>query len=395
MPTLYNLAIEEGTSFPFTYYSCIAKRFCMVDHTPDNSIAYTDTQGKHYTQEQFDSLLPLFYYHQLFAENLMPSTIDGESVTIKKIKENNFYYRLSPTDISSNGIPLYILFESKGKRVNLEMPDDYFRFTKNTIEFIDVKSNKVNQTKSKEYTEALNAANFKFPAKAAAGIPSIKKNYDEGYFITDNSNNLFHLKMTNGKPFIKNTGIGITPKHVSPTDYLNREFYAFVVGENNSLYTLGTNNYNLQPVPIKHYNTSTSDLLIMANFLHWNIVTTNAYQRSIVAINTSRQVVDSISHSDCPAKLSTYEKYIFPFSIHFTSHYHNYFKPEIEMGNAWAWLINILLIPINLLIAKRKQHKWLTIAITLISGVYGILTSILLLGIKNQSISPQHTSGSK
>ncbi|MBN1989786.1 MAG: DUF4857 domain-containing protein [Bacteroidales bacterium] len=380
IPSLYSIGTDKADSFPFTYYSSIAKQFCMINYDGNDSLRYTDAAGNSYTQEQFDSLLPLFYYYQLFAENRMPDTISGIPISIKQIKENSFYQRFNPSDISSKGIALYPLFESMGKRVNIEMPNDYFRFTRTGIEFIDTKSNSIAHSKSNQFTSALKSAGFAFPPSIVAGIPTTRKNYDEGYFILDNSNKLFHFKMVNGKPFIKNTKVGVTPKYIAPTDYPNRAFYGFMIGQNDSLYRISTPNYNLEAIPTSGYSPSKSGLLIMANPLYWSIVTTNGNKRQIVAVKASTlEHADNITYTNPIPWLTSVKKHLFPFTLSFISSQHKNFKAEIELGSPWALLVNLLLAPIALLFAKGKTQKGIGAAATVITGVFGLTASLLLL----------------
>ena len=79
------------------------------------------------------------------------------------------------------------------------MPDDYFRIGKR-MEFIVAKTNKVDEAKSKLFTDALSAEGFAFPANLIAGLPTTRKSKDEGYFLTDSREQLFHIKMIKGQP---------------------------------------------------------------------------------------------------------------------------------------------------------------------------------------------------
>ena len=78
-------------------------------------------------------------------------------------------------------------------RVRLEMPGDLFRL-KDNIEFIDPETNTVKEEKSNLFMKVFIQKGFKFPAKRVAGNPSTRKAYDEGYFIIDSNDKIFHLK---------------------------------------------------------------------------------------------------------------------------------------------------------------------------------------------------------
>ncbi|RXE61133.1 DUF4857 domain-containing protein, partial [Muribaculaceae bacterium Isolate-001 (NCI)] len=131
-----------------------------------------DRAGNHYTQEETDSILPLFYVRQLMADERFPDSIMGVAVTPREVQHTNFNFRISAPDINTSAVPLYPLLESMSKRVELKMPDDVFRITPTGIEFIVMESNSVDEAKSRRFTEALTKKSFRFPARYVAGNPT-------------------------------------------------------------------------------------------------------------------------------------------------------------------------------------------------------------------------------
>lgn len=83
------------------------------------------------------------------------------------------------------------------------MPEDAFRFTDKGIEFIRMETNRIDEAKSKLFTEMLVQKGFAFPASYASGNPTTRKDYDEGYLVLDANHKLFHLKCTKGRPYVK------------------------------------------------------------------------------------------------------------------------------------------------------------------------------------------------
>ena len=121
-----------------------------------------------------------------------------------------------------------------------------FRLKEN-IEFIDMATNRVDEQKSARFQQALEKAGFAFPAQWVAGIPTSQKSYDEGYFALDSEGHLFHVKMTNGKPFVKDTKV----RDIScmlPMEIENRSLYGFLFDTHHTLYYLSTDGYRLVKV---------------------------------------------------------------------------------------------------------------------------------------------------
>jgi hypothetical protein len=132
LPWLYNLATLKRERTPFALYSEIIEDFAMINvNQNEKDLRYTDRKGNFYTEMQFDSILPMFYYRQLVTDNRLPDTVQGVPITAPKIRRENFIFRSRPADINVHNPKLYPLLESRSKRVDLTMPDDVFRLTKN------------------------------------------------------------------------------------------------------------------------------------------------------------------------------------------------------------------------------------------------------------------------
>ena len=169
-------------------------------------------------------------------------------------------FRYIPKERKTPDKGLYILFESMPKRVGLEMPDDVFRL-KDGIEFIDVQTNTVNREKSDLFARALEKAGYTFPARWVVGNPNPRKPYDEGYFTLDSQGRLYHLKMVNNRPFVKDTRIDkdMDMAWFSMYEASNKRFYGFLFDRHGGLYILESREG--QYVPVKFYRRLRPDTL--------------------------------------------------------------------------------------------------------------------------------------
>ena len=77
LPWLLQFAASKPGNDPFTLYSCVTKRFAYIQSSKDNGVKRYDANGTEYTVAQFDSILPTFYYRQLFSKDRLPDTING------------------------------------------------------------------------------------------------------------------------------------------------------------------------------------------------------------------------------------------------------------------------------------------------------------------------------
>lgn len=381
LPQIWHLITDEATRYPFTYFSSVNHTFCTLEYEKEEFIR-KDAHGNTYTEEQWDSILPMFSFRQLATDGLLPDTLNGIELNVKDIRKTNYYFRYKPNELFSPSIPLYPLFESMSGRVDLEMPGDVFRVTKDGVAFINPKTNKINFTKSLRYSKPLLDKGFRGPAKWVAGSPTTRKSYDEGYFILDQNSRLFHFKRVNDKAFVKEIKIpeNIDPIFMKTTEYGDKRFYGFVISSDSKLYVISCNKYKFINIPV-HFDYKNDNIMLMANLFYWNIGITTDSGKVCYAINTNDfSLVDTLRYHKEPNKMAEASKYFLPFTLKFKSYKSNYIKPQFSAVPVKYILANlffvILLVPLKPL--RKRKPTPLAITITLITGIYGFITTLLL-----------------
>ena len=174
--------------------------------------------------------------------------------------------RIRPRSIDQPQIALYPLLESKPARFKLEMPKEYFRIT-DRMEFINAATNEIDETQTKLFTSRLVKAGFEFPAQQYFTNPTTRKAFDDGYFIVDNSGQLFHIKKINGKPFCVNTNIpkNFRIKYMLVKEMNLKEFHSIIFSETNEVYLLLYENYRLQKLPLEGFDAVKEEFLFVGN----------------------------------------------------------------------------------------------------------------------------------
>ena len=122
LPWCYNFLTARSTKAPFTLYSSVIGDFAMMTPSGDKGMLRSDLSGRTYTQAQFDSILPMFYFRQLMSDERFPDTLNGVPVTPRMAQMENFNFRVVPSDINAPHIGLYPLLEGMSGRVDLQMP---------------------------------------------------------------------------------------------------------------------------------------------------------------------------------------------------------------------------------------------------------------------------------
>jgi hypothetical protein len=385
LPWFYNLATLKKERTPFTLYSEIIEDFAMINvNQNEKDLRYTDRKGNIYTERQFDSILPMFYYRQLVTDNRLPDTIRGVPATASKIRRENFIFRTRPLDINVHHPELYSLLESRSKRVDLTMPDDVFRLTKNGIEFIDMESNQVNKEKSALFQSVFQQKEVAFPIRTIAGNPTNRKEYDEGYLFTDNEGKLFHLKQMQGRPFLRPVPIDVDVQisQIWVTEFLNRKYFGFLTDVNNQFYVLTAPDYNLVKVEIPPFNPKKENMTIFGNMFSWTVVQSDKKDEILTAIDAKTlTAIDSMAYHNSDKDKTGLASYLFPLQLSFTSTKDKFFYPRLKDFSYRALALNLVLLVVYILLFRKtkftatKLIKALAIAVL---GVFAFIPALLM-----------------
>ena len=313
VPWCLNFIAAKSERTPFIIYSTIVKDLIREDRF-----------GNSFTEEQFDSILPSFYLRQLVTDERFPDSIKGVAVTPKLLQTESFTFRNTPAMINRTTVGLYPLLESMSGRVDLAMPDDVFRITGSGIEFIDMESNSVNREKSDLFTEAMLRKGFRFPATKISGNPTDRKDYDEGYVLLDADRRMFHLKMVQGRPYVRAIALpeGVRPEHLFITEYHSRRTLALLTDDRARLYAVCMPGYEVRRVGGVSYDPERESISIIGTLLHWTVcVEGDSAERCYAVAADNLALLDTLSYPLSGRHLP---------GLAFTSSQDNYVRPRLR-----------------------------------------------------------------
>lgn len=380
LPWCYHFAFSSSESIPFTLYSSIVDDFVYVEST-EQGLVYSDISGNSYTESEFDSLLPFFYYRQLATDGKLPETIKGVPVTPQLIARTNFIFRHSPTDINKRASKLYPLLESMSGRVDLKMPEDVFRLGK-SIEFIDMKTNSVNWSKSEMFNRVMTDKGFAFPERAISGNPTTRKEYDSGYLIIDDSHKVWHLKMNVGRPFFRDSSVpaNLGMEHVFITEFSDRSMFGFLSDGNNNFYVLRAPEYELVKLPVEGFDPVSENMMIIGDMLSWTVRVSGPGRVELFAVDA--RDFSLLGRHNFPIAEDVYDKageYIFPFEMSFTSHSDAYVKPRMAAFSWHALWLNLALAVCYSLLRRRNLRCHLVQAVLIVPlGLFLFIPLLLI-----------------
>ena len=335
LPALYELVSPRTDKMPFVVYSCLDSTFIRFESV-NKQVHYVDFRGQEFSKAEADSLLPLFAFRQLVAEGRLPDSLYGVALTPKLIQQNAFHFKTSPKQLNKPAVGLYTMLESASGRVDLQLPPDVFRLTEERLEFIDCESNTVNRAKSLSFSRELTKHGFEFPVQLIWGNGTTRKDYDNGFLLTDSNNRLFQLKMVKGTPWVREIN------HQSPVtnhqytnvfviEPANRALIGLVVTDDHQLYAVRSNG-QLAHVGIDAYDPQNMQITIVGDLFHWTITLYTATDSRYYAVDarTFEQVAREIVPDPERPFSQRLERWILPVRLRFTSWRTQLIAPNIN-----------------------------------------------------------------
>jgi hypothetical protein len=383
LPKLYWMAFEKPAKVPFVLYSCTDQTFMILRAGQENS--REDAKGNQYTREEYEQKLPLMYMRQLIINEKMPDTINGVAMDLHEINRTNSYFRFVPGDMNGPKPRLYPLFESESGRANLELPDDYFRINWR-IEFVEASTNQVLEEKSRMFSAALYKKGFIFPAELISGIPTTRKSCDEGYLLQDHAGQLFHLKMIHGKPYVVKVDLpeGLHFKFIGCVDFRDKYFYAYLFSDQDEIYVLTQDDYQLIKLPVEGFHPETCSLKIHGDLFNYHVVIEAEDHMQVQALDRQFKKIDN--YNECWVKRAESSEgkifaAIFPWQISMTNGNSCFIRFYGTMSAGMNWLVlNLLFAVLHFTLTRReKRYSKILFADHLIVAVAGIFGLIAVL----------------
>lgn len=263
-----------GQAFPRDYesvivsYSAVQDRLILSRHRGGNW-TYADTQGAPLDEDAMRAALPFKNLHLLERQGRLPREVAGWPFDRDQAVRHDSRIRLSPSRLDRPGFGLYTLMESAPGVKGLETPPDMFRMT-DRIEFIDAASNRIDEAKSRRFSEALAAEGFAHPARLVGDSPSTMKAYDNGVLLVDAQGRVFHLWLLRGEPKVVRTETLLPPSalNIQVMEQARREYHGLVTLPD-GLLLLDWRNHAPRRIPLEGYDPARENFSADGNPLHW------------------------------------------------------------------------------------------------------------------------------
>lgn len=393
-PKMYKDIFSSRIDKQRVVYSPVEEDFIKITTLAgkERKVIYSNiTETKKYSLDEYKAKLPFTYYYDLLRTNNFPQEFISYGQNINAIRKEKSFLKLNPKYINTKVVNLYPLFESNPKYSSLTLPDELFRLDKAGITFINTSKNEINKEKSKLYNKLFLQEGAVFPLKDAYGTPSIQKPFDEGYFIKDSKNQLFHLKQVDGKASLNKVDLkGIDLVFALIKEDTRKEYYGLLIDKNSNLYLMMYDDYELVKLPINTYNYKVHEFKIKTTLINRIITITsineskNTKLTKTYVTNLDYELIKENSFEYTFKGSALYEntkELLFPFRLAITKEDKAYYSFEIRDFSKKAFIINILLAFCFLIYVKMskrelKKHLIQTIFIA-IAGIYSLIVLLL------------------
>lgn len=384
LPELYRKAFKQKTERPEVVYSEVMNDFLLVSRTRDSLsnnylVQAVDSKGNIYDSKELNALTPVRSFKQLEYEQRFPDTICGVPVTTQMLMESFAF----PSFLGASGVtkfPFYWMFESDSAKMSV--PQDVFRITGRGIEFVNVKENKVDKAKSGLFNEALAGLGFNPPAKNVCGVTSLLKSVDDGYFIIDSNDKLFHIKMASAQPVVNRVELpaGVVPFHMNCMSGSN--YFGYFYDTNRNIYLMQKPGYELMRIPIDDYKEFDTMILVESNMFYKTFTLSSASKVKTYILNpdyTLRNMYEQNRVRYTDTKPSLYEGYLFPLVLDVSKDKINF---DLNSPKTFIFVSLLLLALLVLLKAYNKRELLHTFNIVdylfvLVFGIAGFISVLI------------------
>ncbi len=345
-----------------------------------------DRAGNTYDTKALMDIFPMRNCRQLMYENRFPDTIRGQHVTLQMIQDAARFPLFLGAGPGRKS--LLWMFESHTDQIKMELPEDMFRLTDEGIEFIETDINRVkgvNKEKSERFTQAMKNEGIQFPIKNIYGLPSTSKSKDDGYFMVDNKDDFFHLKMYDGEPQCHKIPLPVGMQVNGMNCLVDDVNYGYVYDQNYNIYLMRIKDYSFFQLPIYDYKDYGSLITMSEDLFFYTYQLYGLDRVKIYVVDKEHNLLASetlVYPLYENSKVGQRENYVFPFKARFTRDGAKKLKVEAYDMQRFICLniaLTLLLLCIKLYHRRsmRNLFNYLDLVVTLACGIYGFIAVLI------------------
>lgn len=364
---------KKSDNVNLSYSETFDKFIVMFKGVDNKTLQYQVEFESNITLDEYMENLPFKTYNYLLSKNKFPAKF-SQWADSELIRKNSQTINIKPdSNYNQKQIPLYTIFESKPKYLRLGYSKFGITSDKNGINVIDMNINKIDDNRSQNFTGILKNLEFKFPIKNYFTNPSTKKPFDEGAFIQDDKDEIYHVKLVNDEIVAKKTMIKQKVDFMSVNENTRREFYGVLIS-GGVVSLVIYDNYKLVNLPSQHYDPTTDKFSLTITPVSKYLVIEKDSGSYAYKFDENYKIEREFYY---PIKEKEYilKEWIVPFELSLKPSYRYEFEIKFHQK---AFILNVLLAILTLLLYRRNNNGLAKVGISLVFGIYGFVTLILI-----------------
>lgn len=376
------------------FYSPVIERFVYKELVGEgHRFVYRDQDGRDYTREAFEALIPFIYYKNMELWGKLPLQLDGQTFDKAQIQAERQVLELEPVELPGHAprIQLFPLLEANPGRARLRFPEDIMR-PGERLTFINSDANRLDPELTRRFTAALSEAGFAWPVQDTFGRVSILKAFDAGYFLLDHAGDLFQLRRVNGVPEVTPVPLpeGLRVRHVKVAESKRGEYLGLILSEDDRLFLLAQDEdrrsaSGLIPLALPGYDPDTMELKILFNPLFRTAIYSDQREIKAVAMGKGFEPIASYDRTMAMAEPRLVDRVweaLVPFSLNLRDPNARYFRIRLDLHGLHALpAIGVALVLAWLLLWQpgvRLRSIVPSLLLVAVTGLYGLIAVLLI-----------------
>lgn len=375
LPSFIDLALPLDQNVTRVKFSTLTNEF-MIQKT--NKLSGENKfyleNGKEISEDTFMQNQPFSYYGALIKNNKFPKELEIYEKNTTLIMKNS--QSISAKYISNlfKPVKIFPFMYDDEKYAKPAFAQFLIAFNANLVEVIDPAKNVPNLELTDELNLKLKEQKFTFPAMKFFTNPTPLKAFDEGAFLLDSKDEIYHLKF-DGKNFsIKDTNIAVKDVlNIVVSENQRREFYALVVAKD-SIGLIGYD-YKFISLPSTPFDYKKTNVSLAINPLHKILTLTSKDQISTYVMDQDYKLIAQ-NHTKLEPPLSKryLKQFVLPFELKITQENY-FFNFKFSDFSIKALALSLFLAFITFVFVKKKDP--LCAIFVAVFGIYGFIATLI------------------